>query len=89
MDGETYLERVRRRATQRAPQGQHDDRAMSCVMGLQAVMMLSKHGSSYVSRMRPQDNPFHPSKVPPGVFMTDRDRMDGETYLERVRRLRL
>ena len=58
-------------------------------MGLQAVMMLSKHGSSYVSRMRPQDNPFHPSKVPPGVFMTDRDRMDGETYLERVRRLRL
>lgn len=76
-------------ATQRAPQGQHDDRAMSFVMGLQAVMMLSKHGSSYVSRMRPQDNPFHPSKVPPGVFMTDRDRMDGETYLERVRRLRL
>ena len=75
--------------TQRAPQGQHDDRAMSFVMGLQAVMILSKRGGSYVSTMRPQDNIFHPSKVPPGVFATDRDRVDGETHFDRVRRLTL
>lgn len=71
--------------TQRAPEGLHDDLAMSFVLGAQAVMILVKRGVPGTCSI-PQESII--AKAPAGVFQTDKFHESAESYYERVQRLK-